>query len=420
MSRKQLTVTGGIFILVILLAESACAASTKDHRKIVEFRANTPKLLKQLVVTLSGSVVVHTYSLINAMAIELPADGIDEALTFLLNHSAVAAVYDDLIGRVDPIIPIAPDQEPQDERYDWGVEQIGVATVHQERPTWTGAGVTVAILDTGVDRGHSELRNSIVSGYNARPRETSSADNHGHGTHVAGIIASAENGVGIIGVAPEVNLAAVKVLGADGSGRTSDVIQGLEWVCKKGIRLVNLSLGFPGENPPLKQATKRFKEDCGGIMLAAAGNRCSDKPGQDEGGDSEGEGCTGSSNEVKSPARYPWVIAVGATNIDEEITSYSLTGTPMTTTGVVAPGGEKAGERILSTYPNNTYGEGSGSSMSTAHATGVAALLLQQRPRLSFEQVLALLQQTARDLGYANVDQGAGEIDALQLKDELE
>jgi subtilisin family serine protease len=92
----------------------------------------------------------------------------------------------------------------------------------------------------------------------------------------------------------------------------------------------------------------------------------------------------------------------------------------MQETGVVAPGGEKGGERILSTYPGGGLGEGSGTSQATAHATGAAALLLQQQAGLSFEQVLAFLQQTARDLGYSDAVQGAGEIDVPQLMDEVE
>jgi subtilisin len=280
--------------------------------------------------------------------------------------------------------------------------------------------VTVAILDTGVDRSHPELRDNIARGYNARPSESSYADQHGHGTHITGIIAAAANDKGIIGVAPKVNIAAVKVLGPDGTGRTSHIIKGLEWVCNQRIRLVNLSLGFSGENPPLEQATQRFKEDCSGIMVAASGNYCSDDPGQNEGADSEGENCNGSSSEVRAPARYPWVIAVGATNIDGKVTSYSLSGSPMRSTGVVAPGGEKRGERILSTYLGGRLGEGSGTSQATAHVTGAAALLLRQQPRLSFERVLALLRQTARDLGYPDADQGAGEIDVPPLLDEVE
>jgi serine protease AprX len=92
----------------------------------------------------------------------------------------------------------------------------------------------------------------------------------------------------------------------------------------------------------------------------------------------------------------------------------------MRSTGVVAPGGEKRGERILSTYLGGRLGEGSGTSQATAHVTGAAALLLRQQPRLSFERVLALLRQTARDLGYPDADQGAGEIDVPLLLDEVE
>jgi serine protease AprX len=92
----------------------------------------------------------------------------------------------------------------------------------------------------------------------------------------------------------------------------------------------------------------------------------------------------------------------------------------MRTAGVVAPGGEERGKRVLSTYLGGRLGEGSGTSQAAAHVTGAAALLLQQQPSLSFEQVLALLRRTARDLGYSDADQGAGEIDVPLLLDEVE
>jgi serine protease AprX len=92
----------------------------------------------------------------------------------------------------------------------------------------------------------------------------------------------------------------------------------------------------------------------------------------------------------------------------------------MRSTGVMGPGGEKRGERVLSTYLGGQLGEGSGTSQATAHVTGAAALLLQQQPGLSFEQVLALLRRTARDLGYSDADQGAGVIDVPALLDEVE
>jgi minor extracellular protease Epr len=412
---KWFAVAVGSIVLVALLVGHVFADGTQDRRKIVVFQPGTPESVQTLVVTLSGSQIVQTLSLINAMAIELPVNGTDDALTFLLGDPNVAAVYDDLIGRVNPIITLSPDQEPQEEAYGWGPIQIHADSAHQEMPTQMGSGVKVAILDTGIDAGHPELANHIVGGYSAIPLESSYADQHGHGTFVAGIIAAALNGEGMIGVAPEAGIVAVKVLGSDGSGRTSAIIKGLEWVCNQGIRLVNLSLGFSSENPPLMQATQRFKQDCSGIMVAASGNYCSDEPGQEEGADSEGEGCTGSSNDLKVPARYLWVIAVGATNIDGEITSYSLTGDPMRATGVVAPGGERSGQQILSTAPNHGFALGSGTSAATPHVTGAVALLLQGQPGLSFEQVLTRLQQTARDLGYADVEQGGGEIDVQQL-----
>jgi subtilisin family serine protease len=389
------------------------ALSASDHDRIVTFESGVSRLMQLTIVELSGSLVVHELPLIGGMAIQLPPDNLDAALALLLNQTLVVDVFEDLLTVVDPIIPLPLEQAPDEEVYPWGLVRTGVEAVHQEWPKYDGQGTTVAILDTGVDREHRELRSAFAGGYNALPGGGSSHDGHGHGTHMAGIIAAALDAKGIVGVAPRASIVAVKVLDNNGRGRTSDLIKGLQWVADQGIRLVNISLGFWGENPPLEQATNRLYQQ-GVIMIAAAGNRCSDDPGQEEGGGDEGEGGATGCDDVppglKSPARYSWVAAIGATDHQDQVTDYSLTGD----IDVVAPGGYWSGQQILSTYPGDRYGLGSGTSPATAHVTGAAALLLQYG-QLSFEQVVSLLRQTAEDLGDGATQQGAGRLDVESL-----
>ena len=151
-------------------------------------------------------------------------------------------------------------------------------------------------------------------------------------------------------------------------------------------------------------------------MVASAGNSCSDDGGQSEAGGDEGEGVTCDTPQtttIKYPARYQWVLAVTAIDINYQITDYSLEGSKV---DITAPGGVLTGARILSTYHLAPfYGYGSGTSQAAAHVTGALALKLQQKPQISLSQVQVLLQQTATDLGYPATQQGWGLIDVEKL-----
>jgi minor extracellular protease Epr len=323
----------------------------------------------------------------------------------------VVGVYDDLAVSVLPITPAPP---PLQQTYDWGLKYIRVDEAHDKMPQVTGSKVQVAILDTGVGP-HAQL--TIVDGYNALLGGVPNlySDDHGHGTHMAGIIvASMDSGVGVIGAAPEADIVAVKVLDFNGKGSLSTVINGLQWVYNhKQIRLVNMSWGFSTDSLPLRTAIKKLF-DQGTIMVASAGNRCSDDPYQEESGGAEGEMCdTPQTTDIKYPAHYQWVIAVTAIDINYQITKYSLEGAKV---DMAAPGGVLKGARILSTYPLPPfYGRGSGTSQAAAHVTGALALKLQQKSQLSLSQVQVLLCQTARNLGYQATQQGCGLNDVEKL-----
>jgi subtilisin family serine protease len=173
---------------------------------------------------------------------------------------------------------------------------------------------------------------------------------------------------------------------------------------------------FSANGHPLKKATQKLDQS-GVIMVASAGNHCAQSPAQDEGGGDNCQGgpaltCDPSQTAVKYPAAYSWVLAVVATDVNDQVTAYSLglySGSPV---DVAAPGGSKAtGMRILSTSPvlKGSYGWGSGTSQAAAHVTGAVALALQKKPQQSFTEVRSLLQTTAvhnppqGDVGLINV-----------------
>jgi subtilisin family serine protease len=404
-----------VLVSVILGGRGAFAKSADHLRRIVKFHGIDLKKPGDLatarsVVKGSKSNEVHPLWMINAMAVRLPTLNADQALESLQKHHNVEEVFDDLLSVADSAICIGQAIPPVPESYPWGLQMINVPAVHLQRPELRGSAVTVAVLDTGIDSSHPELSPRVAGGYNALVGGGSSADTNGHGTHMAGIIAadlenSPSNGLGIIGVAPQVTLKAVKVLDQDGAGYLSDLINGLQWVYNNGsprAKVVNMSLGFSTNSPALWQAIQSLYTS-GVIMVASTGNRCAPSSGQDEGGGDCQAGallnCDPAQTAVKYPAAYPEVMAVAATDIDGEITAYSLVEPQW---DVAAPGGSKATGRILSTTIGG-YGEGSGTSQAAAHVTGAIALALQLDPGLSFEEVRLCLQATAEGPGRINV-----------------
>jgi minor extracellular protease Epr len=247
----------------------------------------------------------------------------------------------------------------------------------------------VAVVDTGIAN-HEDL---IISGGVAYTGYTTSySDDNGHGTHVAGIIAARNNGIGTVGMAPDASLFAVKVLDGAGSGYLSDVVAGIDWSISNKMDIVNLSLGTSTDSSALKQIVDKAYNN-GIILVAAAGNS----------GTADGAGDT-----INYPAKYPSVIAVGATQPDDTRASFSSTGN---TLEVAAPG-----VGVLSTYPGNRYAKMSGTSMATPYVAGNLALFKEANSSLASPQLRGQLQASVVDLGVGGKDAwfGYGLIQAPQ------
>lgn len=248
----------------------------------------------------------------------------------------------------------------------------------------TGAGVKVAVIDTGIAT-HTDLivsgGASFVSGV------VSFNDDNGHGTHCAGIIGARNNAVGVVGVAPQCSLFAVKVLNSAGSGAFSQIIAGMSWALQNKMNVVSMSLGanVPLEGAPvaLKAAVQQLL-NAGITVVAAAGNSF------------------GSSFPfVGTPGNIPGVIAVGAVDINSVIASFSSRGGTGNQVTISAPG-----VSVTSTFalPPNAYKSLSGTSMACPHVAGAVALVKQKFPFLTPAQIQAKLRGTATDLGVPGTD----------------
>ncbi len=248
-------------------------------------------------------------------------------------------------------------------------------------PGILGEGVSVALLDTGVDLTHPDLKRNIAGGIDFVNRDDEPQDDNGHGTGVAGLLAAAENGQGLIGTAPKVKIWAIKMLRFDEQGSISDLIRGIEWAMQRGVRIISMSLGTEEDNAALREAIQAAYQ-AGVLLVSAAGNK-----GQ----------------RVLFPAAYPEVIAVAATDKRDQRAWFSNMGPEVE---LSAPGTE-----LLTTGLKGDYQIVNGTSFAVPQVVGVAALLFSagvQDPK----QIRQRLDQTAEDLGLSIIAQGYGLVDA--------
>jgi subtilisin len=263
----------------------------------------------------------------------------------------------------------------------YGIEKVNATDAHAAGET--GDGADVAVIDTGIDRDHPDLAANIGEGraFIAGLGTNQWDDDNGHGTHCAGTVGAIDNDEGVVGVAPDVMLHAVKVLTATGTGLTSDIAAGIEWAADQGYDVGSLSLGGGGSNT-LREACQHA-ESKGTLLVAAAGN---DGPCSD---------C------VSAPARYPECMAVSATDENDDLASFSSTGPEIE---IAAPGAD-----VYSTYLGGGYQTLSGTSMACPHVSGGAAQLAANG--YSMSEIRQQLKDTADDVGLATNEQGAGRLD---------
>jgi subtilisin family serine protease len=264
----------------------------------------------------------------------------------------------------------------------WNLDMVHAP---EARPVTTGAGVLVAVIDTGVDAAHPDLAGSVIAGPDLVDGDATPNDANGHGTHVTGIIvAHAGNGIGIAGAAPGAEVLAIRALDADGQGDTDTIARGVDAAVAAGARVINLSLTagptateilVPGN--ALADAIQRAI-DAGVVVVAAAGNDALPI--------------------CQQPQLGPGLVCVAAVDRQTQRSDYSNYGIRV---DLVAPGGGGA-DGILSTFPVGDYAEMEGTSQATPMVSAEAALLMSLG--LSAAQAIARIEETTRDLGDPGVD----------------
>jgi subtilisin family serine protease len=354
-----------------------------------------------------GGRVVYEFKLIDAVVIDIPVHAVGR----LAKLDGVTKVEFDSQAQlyIGPPWATGPTQPPQE--IPWGIERVKAPEAWSITDGSSNGVIEVAILDTGIDYDHPDLAANLAWGVSTlrgrvstRPRDY--YDQNGHGTHVAGTIAALNNDIGVVGVAPSVEIYAIRVLDASGRGSYTDIAIGIEQALlgpdgvldadgdgiivgdpdDDAAEVISMSLGGSSDDQYLHDMIIKAY-NYGVVIVAASGNEGADQPSY--------------------PAIYPEVIAVGATDSSDAVASFSNLQPEVTAPGV----------DILSTYPDDTYKTLSGTSMATPHVSGVVALIQaayynkygKVLPVGTFDDmgtntVRGILHSTADDLGDAGWD----------------
>ena len=338
------------------------------YNVLVGFTHSPGEAEKDLVRNMNGEVE-RSFNIVDAMEITISK----EAISALENQEIVKYVEPNAKVEAHQTVP-------------WGIDRV-FGDEEYKFETWDdtrGTGVGVAILDTGIDDEHEDLPEP-EDGTNTIDDTHWGDDGSGHGTHVAGTVAALDNDKGVVGVGPEIDLYAVKVLDDDGSGTWSSVAAGIEWAVEEEIPILNMSLGGD-ESETLGDAVQEANYK-GHLIVASAGND-GNPPGNGE--------------NVGYPAAYEEVIAVAASDENDNRASFSSTGPEVE---LIAPGVD-----VLSTIPDDDYEEYDGTSMSAPHVAGSAALVWDAKEAQlgDNEDIRGILQDTAEDLDMDEEHQGYG------------
>lgn len=353
------------------VAAAPVGGGTDKVRVLITYDGRPGQAAERAIERLAGTVR-HRYRIIDAIAAEMPRGQLRQ----LASQPGVTGV--ELDGRLTSL-DHGPDTGDLEYENAWGVEHIGARAAHAAGID--GTGIKVAVIDTGIDYVHNDLDdlpyvvdpefNGIYAGgYDFFNGDADPFDDNGHGTHVSGILAAERNGYLVSGVAPGVDLFALKILDANGEGQYSGLIAALDWVVAynnanaEDIRVVNMSLGGHDVSAALQAAIEATAAS--GVLLAAASGNVNPLDIWEL-----LFGCP-----VVYPAAYPQVLSTTFTNENDALTGYSCTGPEV---DVAAPG-----DQIASAVPVGAcmfcrdwgYEFLSGTSMASPHLAGTLALLL--------------------------------------------
>jgi subtilisin family serine protease len=252
--------------------------------------------------------------------------------------------------------------------YGWEIQKFEIQKYWKYS---MGQDIKIAVIDTGCDLTHDDLKRNLIDGYNFIEEGQPPMDRNCHGTHVAGTIAASDNNLGMVGVAPKSKIMPIKALGDDGSGSLKAVCKAIIWAADNDADIITMSLGSPMSSIHLDKAVN-YAASKGSVMFCAAGN-------------------SGPATDIMFPAKYSSTISIAAIDINFNRTSFSCSGPSL---DFLAPGKD-----ILSCVPSNRYAKLSGTSMSNPFAVGCASLAMScAGRRLNRFELVEAFKKTCKSL----------------------
>ncbi len=345
--------------------------SASSEEILVGFKSGVSNSQRDLAHQNNRAVLKARLGKINTDSIKVPTDSTAQE-TIKRYHNMPGVEY------AEPNFLATAFISPNDTLYSkqWNLHKILSEDAYELSQGGFGP---IAIIDTGVDASHPDLSSLIIEGFNTINDTTNTNDDHGHGTHVAGIAsAQTNNSNGIASISYQSTILPIKVLSADGTGTYDDVAEGIVYAADRNARIINMSLGGGSDSQTLKRAVD-YALGRGSIIVAAAGNN-------------------GNTAEVY-PAAYSGVLAVSASDQNDKLPSFSSYGGNIF---VASPG-----VSITSALPGGKYGELSGTSMSAPHLSGLIAIALSKDSSLNNTEVIDHIKNTAEKVGpYAYDENG--------------
>jgi hypothetical protein len=357
-----------------------------QNQVVVQVGSNITLAMVEAVAASLGFTILDVQNLagLGTTTILLSTNNLSvaDAMPLLAGQQIFAAATANYVYRLTQDPAARSSEEVQGDAGQYVLGKLHLSDIHR---ALKGTNITIGVIDSEIDGNHPDLEGVISGRFDATGSEEQP---HAHGTGMAGAIASHRK---LLGVAPGARLLAIRAFSnkaASAESTTSNILKGLDYAINNGVRIVNMSFAGP-RDPTLERAFK-VAHDKGVVLIAAAGN-------------------AGPKSPPLFPAADPSVIAVTATDIDDKLFSGANRGRYI---AIAAPGVD-----ILVPAPEGTYQMTTGTSVATAHISGIVALLLERNPKLTPDDIRKILTASAKRLG-PNNEFGAGLVDpakALQL-----
>ena len=378
--KRVVLLVAGVFFLFLGIGNAR--ENYVADEVLVKFTSGVESIRAQELNSDLGCTIVEKIARINVFRLRIPpSTTVADMIAAYMEKADVEYAEPNYFVHALSVIPNDPYYGLQ-----WHLPKIKAGEAWGE--TKGSSNVTVAVLDTGMDLSHSDLDEQVVGGYDFVNNDGEADDDNGHGTHVAGTIAAeTNNGEGVAGISWHAKIMPVKVLDEAGEGTHETVALGLIFAADNGARVINLSFGGEESSAVMSEAIN-YAYGKGCVLVAGTGN--------------SGSGV------VLFPARHNNVVAVGASDEEDNWCNASIWGEGFGSNygpgiDVVAPG-----NNIVSTYPGGSYAVGSGSSMATACVSGMAALIISGKPQLGNSTVRDIITRTSDDLMEPGWDEYTG------------